>query len=137
MNLNLRGVSIHTICLLVLIASATPTTAGTISKAEAQRSVSAIEKDQETLLAKIPALGQIDQVVRDDCAAKVPGHTGNDSFCTCGAAVTMSMWRSGVDPKMLDRLKDFVNGTGTLKSTDFVKYEGPELYRPLCQLAGT
>ena len=109
-------------------------TAESISKGEAQARVAAVEKDQEGLLARLPGLRPIDQVVRDDCAAKVPGHTNTDKFCTCGSALTMSLWRSGIDPKMIDRLKAFLNGTGALEASDFVKFEGPELYRPLCEL---
>ena len=122
--------AIASAALLVSAASA-----ATISKAEAQARVGAFEKDQAELLAKLPGLLQIDQVVRDDCAAKVSGHTSTDSFCRCGSAVTMSLWRSGVDPKMIGRLKDFLSGSGDLKAPDFVKFEGPELYRPLCDLA--
>ena len=121
------------ICVASVLAASTAD-AQSISKAEAQNRVLAMERDQESLLAKLPALGPIDQVVRDDCAAKAPGHTGADSFCTCAAAVTMSLWRSGVDPKMIDRLKDFLNGAGTLKAPDFLSFQGPELYQPLCEL---
>jgi len=120
------------VCTSNLVSQATP---GTISKSDAQRRVSQMEADEGALVAKLPAIAQIDQVVRDDCAQKVSGHTSSDSFCTCGAAVTISLWRSGVDPKMIDRLRDFLNGTGTLKAADFVQFEGPELYRPLCALA--
>jgi hypothetical protein len=116
-------------CLIGVSANA-----ATISKAQAQAQVAAMEKDQADLLAKAPGLLQIDQVVRDDCASKVPGHSSSDKFCTCASAVTMSLWRSGIDPKMVGRLKDVLNGSGELKAPDFVKFEGPELYRPLCEL---
>jgi hypothetical protein len=108
--------------------------ADTISKGDAQARVAAVEKDHDGLLAKLPGLRPIDQVVRNDCAAKVPGHTDTDKFCTCASAITMSLWRSGIDPKMIDRLKNFLNGAGALQAPDFVKFEGPELYRPLCEL---
>jgi hypothetical protein len=109
--------------------------AGTISKAEARNRVTDIQQDHEAILAKYPALAEIDQVVRDDCAAKVPGHTSSDSFCKCAGSVTMSLWRSGVDPKMIERLQAYVAGSGDLKAADFVRYEGPELYSPLCERA--
>jgi hypothetical protein len=108
--------------------------AATISKSEAHNSVAMMEDGNASLLARFPGLLPIDQVVREDCAAKVPGHTSTDKFCTCATAVTMSLWRSGADPKMIARLKDFLNGSGDLKAQDFVKFEGPELYRPICEL---
>jgi len=124
---------IGTICVASVLVFSTAS-GETMSRGEAQKLVLAVEKDQESLLANLPALGQIDQVVRNDCAAKAPSHTGADSFCTCAAALTMSLWRSGADPKMVDRLKDFLNGAGTLKASDFLSFQGPELYRPLCEL---
>jgi len=108
--------------------------AAAISREDARARVAAMEKSHAELLAKLPSLVRIDQVVRDDCAAKVTGHTSSDGFCECASAVTMSLWRTGVDPKMIGRLKDFLNGTGDLQAPAFVKFEGPELYRPLCEL---
>ena len=127
--------AVAAIAVALALATSSQAMAVTISKSDAQRRVSQMETDEGALIGKLPALAQIDQVVRDDCAQKVPGHASSDSFCTCGAAVTISLWRSGVDPKMIDRLRDFLNGAGTLKAADFVKFEGPELYRPLCALA--
>lgn len=128
MNFGRPAAAISATAMLLSTASA-----ATISKNEAKTRVASMERDQDELLAKLPGLRQIDQVIRDDCAAKVPGHDSADSFCTCGAAVTMSLWRSGIDPNMIGRLKDFLNGSGTIQASDFVKFEGPELYRPLCE----
>jgi hypothetical protein len=108
--------------------------ADTISRPEAQRRIASAETAEDGFLASLPALRPVDQVVRNDCAAKVTGHTATDSFCICAAAVTVSLWRSGIDPRMVDRLSAFVNGSGALTASDFVKFEGPELYRPLCEL---
>jgi hypothetical protein len=95
--------------------------------------VAAAQTDYDALLKKFPALEPIDQVLRDDCASKVPGHKSSDGFCKCGAAVTMALWRTGADPKMVGRLTDFLNGKGELTAEDFVKFEGPELYKPVCE----
>jgi hypothetical protein len=108
--------------------------AATIGKPEAHKRVLFIEKEHANLLQQLPPLHEVDLVIRSDCAAKVSGHSASDGFCTCAAAVTIQVWRTGVDPKVLAHLSDFIRGTGTLKASDFTQYEGPELYRPLCEL---
>ncbi len=127
---------LHTLTAALAFAGLMVSTGGaaTIGKSEARARVVAMEKEQADLLAKLPGLLPVDQAVREDCAAKVSGHASTDKFCTCGSAVTMSLWRSGIDPRMLGRLKDYLNGSGDLKAPDFVQFEGPELYRPLCEL---
>jgi hypothetical protein len=110
-------------------------TAGMISSKEAQQKVAGMERENAEFLAKVPALQPIENVVKDDCAAKAPGQTSTGAFCECAAAVTMELWRSGIDPKMLQRLTDYINSSGASAASDFTKYEGPELYAPLCSRA--
>lgn len=96
--------------------------------------VTATVEAHSGLLEKLPALRSIDQAVREDCAAKVPKRTSSDAFCTCAAAVTISLWRA--DEAMRQRLVDFVKQTGKLSAADFKDFQGPELYKPVCSAAG-
>ena len=102
---------------------------------QAQGRVAGFEKDQAALLAKFPALSQVDTAVRDDCAAQNKGKLATGDFCSCAAAVTMGLWRSGVDPNMGPRLAAFLNNPTADGAEEFRKYQGPELYRPLCNEA--
>lgn len=109
-------------------------TSQTIGHAEAERRVTMAEREAEDLYGKAPRLREIDAVVRQDCAAKNQNKSADGSFCTCASAVTMSLWRSGADPKMVPRLQAFANDPNA-SAESFIAYEGPELYAPLCRLA--
>ena len=102
---------------------------------KAQQMVAGLTKDQAALLTKFPALAQIDGVIRSDCAAKNQGRVATDEFCSCAAAVTMGLWRSGADPNMMPRLSDFLRSPTEAGATAFLQYQGPELYRPICMEA--
>ena len=102
---------------------------------QAQERVASFKKDHAALLAKLPGLSPIDAVVRDDCAAQNKGKLATDDFCGCAAAVTMGLWRSGMDPNMVPRLTAYLNNPTEGGAKEFLKYQGPELYRPLCALA--
>jgi hypothetical protein len=110
--------------------------AGTISIKEAQGRVASAERGNSVFIARFPALLSVENAVRDDCAAKAPGQSNSGGFCECAAAVTMELWRSGFDPNMLQRLTDYINKPGAGAASDFIKYQGPELYQPLCSRAG-
>ena len=97
--------------------------------------VAGFQKDQAALLAKFPALAKVDEAIRADCAAQNEGKLLSGDFCGCASAVTMSLWRSGMDPKMLTRLTDYINNPTDEGANEFVQYQGPELYRPLCAKA--
>jgi hypothetical protein len=99
---------------------------------QAQERVADFKKDHATLLAKVPGLLPIDAVVRDDCAAQNEGKLATDDYCSCAAAITMGLWRSGMDPNMAARLKAYLNNPTDGGAKEFLKYQGPELYRPLC-----
>ncbi len=71
-----------------------------------------IERDNSAFLVKVPSLRIVDETLRAECAAKAPGKSATGGYCTCATAVTMGLWRSGVDPKMLDRLSAFANAPG-------------------------
>jgi hypothetical protein len=95
------------------------------------------EAQQAQLLARVPRLAEIDAAIRDDCAVKNPRFPRESAFCACAAAITMRVWRSGIDPQMLPRLLDFANGRGEATAQSFLAYQGPELYRPVCSRAAS
>ena len=99
---------------------------------EAQDMVAGLARDQARLLARFPALAQIDGFIRSDCAAKNNGKLAADAFCRCASAVTMGLWRSGADPKMVPRLKEYLKNPTETAAAAFLHYQGPELYRPIC-----
>ena len=111
-----------------------PCFAGSISSSEAQREIADVEKANADFLAKYPAFITVENVVKSDCAAKVPELASSKTFCECAAALTMALWRSGADPKMLQRLSNYAAAPDSSHASDFVQFEGPELYRPLCEL---
>jgi hypothetical protein len=120
--------------LVCAIAAGSAASAQTISRKEAQRRIISAQQDAEDIYNKIPRLRQIDGAVRQDCAAKNQGRTADSAFCGCAAAITMSLWRSGIDPNMAPRLQAFANDPNA-SADSFKAYQGPELYGPLCHLA--
>jgi hypothetical protein len=102
---------------------------------KAQQTVAGLAKDQGTLLAKFPALVRVDDAIRSDCAAKNQGQLATDEFCGCASAVTMGLWRSGLDPNMMPRLNDYLRNPTEAGAAAFLRYQGPELYGPLCREA--
>ena len=106
-----------------------------ISTQEARARVASVRADEARIIERYPALSRIDQAVRSDCAAKNEGTSADSDFCGCAAAVTMSLWRSGIDPQMITRLQDYLSHPETVAPDSFLAYQGPELYRPLCALA--
>lgn len=88
--------------------------------------------EQIDLLARFPALTQIDGVIRSDCAANNNGKDAKGEFCGCAAAITMGLWRTGVDPKMVPRLQTYLEKPTEDGAAEFLKYQGPELYVPIC-----
>ena len=92
-----------------------------------------VEDEQANLLHKFPALRTIDRVIRDDCAAKKAGVSAKSGFCRCAAAVTMTLWFSGMDSKMAARLQAFIDHP--TDGSEFLTYQGPELYATLCRHA--
>ncbi|MDP2213550.1 hypothetical protein [Phenylobacterium sp.] len=105
--------------------------AQTISPRKARESVDNAREGAETLYQSFPRLREIDSVIRQDCAEKNDGKLANSEFCHCASAITMSLWRSGMDPQMVPRLQTFLN-TPDAPADPFVAYQGPELYGPIC-----
>ena len=122
------------IVVFALQACGTSATAQTITHQQAADKVVADQVALEDLYEHVPRLRQIGDVVRKDCGARNSGKTADSWFCSCAAAVTMRLWRSGVDPNMSTHLQSFVSDPAA-SPDKFTAFEGPELYRPLCHLA--
>lgn len=117
------------VCVSIGLIASDPVAA---ANRKAQDMVADFRTDQAALLAKFPALVKIDGVLRADCAAQNEGKPASGDFCGCASAVTTGLWRSGVDPKMLPRLTNYINNPTDEGANEFVRYQGPELYRSLC-----
>lgn len=113
------------VAALILVSATTAVQAST----RGERFVSDSEKNLEELIVKVPALADIKRVVADDCRAKT-SRTDADAFCTCGAAITINSWRA--DDTMRGMLTGYIANPSPTSASEFVKYEGPELYGPVC-----
>jgi len=89
-------------------------------------------KQQATTLAAFPALAKVDRVIRSDCETKNKGRIAGGDFCGCAAAVTMLLWMSGADPKMIPRLNEYLKNPTDAAASGFLKFQGPELYAGIC-----
>jgi hypothetical protein len=119
---------------LVLSASAAAliivsATAGVQALSRGEKFVADSEKNLDELIVKVPALADIKNVVVDDCKAKT-NRTDADAFCACGASITINLWRA--DDTMRGRLSTYIANPSSGSASDFLKYEGPELYSPAC-----
>jgi hypothetical protein len=61
--------------------------------------------------------------------------SGTSSSCERPMPSVMGLWRSGIDPTMVPRLTAYLNKPTESGAKEFLKYQGPELYRPLCNEA--
>ncbi|WPZ02636.1 hypothetical protein T8S45_07170 [Blastomonas marina] len=101
----------------------------------AKKIVAEMIERQTSLLQQYPSLSLIDNVVRADCSARSDQKAPSSEFCGCASAVTMNLWMSGMDPKMIDRLNAFLQQPSEDAAQEFAAYQGPELYAPLCEAA--
>ena len=127
----MRGLTGLFALLALGLAIAHPTAAHAKNK-YVRSFVDAAIKEQQALMALHPALVQVDFAIRRDCASKASGRLAESSYCRCAAAVTMQLWRSGMDPNMLPRLSDYLRDPTEAAAEDLLRYQGPELYRPSC-----
>jgi hypothetical protein len=106
-----------------------------ISAQDALQRVIHAEREEGAFLVQYPMLRPVDAAVRNACATKAAGKAPTGGYCTCAAAVVMSAWRSGVDPNMLRRLSAYANAPDPDAASALLRYQGPELYAPLCTAA--
>ena len=121
--------------LIALAMCAVSWSAAEAADQQAPQTVARLSEDHAALLAKFPALAQIDSAIRSDCAATNEGKAAESAFCGCAATVTMALWRSGADPKMMSRLNGYLKNPTEAGAKSFLQYQGPELYRPICMAA--
>jgi hypothetical protein len=93
------------------------------------------EAANATLLSNFPSLNAVEGAVIDDCKQHADKSLPIDDYCRCGVAITMALWRTGVDPHLFSLLKSYVADPTSMAPGEFVKYQGPELYGPACKLA--
>jgi hypothetical protein len=125
---------------IALTACVVATTIATVpahaQSSKARTMIEASEANLDTLIAKFPALKDVANVVSNDCASKLPNNAKVDGFCRCGTAVTVSAWLAGGDGgKMKEKLAAYINSPSKAGAADFVNFQGPELYKPVCELA--
>ena len=125
-----------TIIMSVIACLILPSQVAAAGDRQAQGRVASLERNQAALLARFPALSPIDAAVRDDCASQNKGKLATGDFCSCAAATTIGLWRSGVDPNMVPRLTAYLNNATEAGAKELLRYQGPELYRALCSQAG-
>ncbi len=118
--------------LVCLVATQCPVLAASGSE-RAREMVAGAEKNEGLLLGLYPVLQSLDKAIRADCVAKVAGASSESDFCQCGAAMTIELWRA--DDTMRKRLTDFIKAGDASRARDLLKYQGPELYKPICILA--
>jgi len=87
------------------------------------------------LLKQQPALMNVEAAVLGDCRAKAPSSVNVLEYCSCARALVMNMWLSGADPAMVQRVKAYAIDPKSADAADFLKYQGPELYKPFCEAA--
>jgi len=131
------GIGSATSALTACIVATTMATApAQAQNSKARAMIESSEANMDNLIAKFPALKDIAGVVSNDCASKLPNDAKTDGFCRCGAAVTISLWIAGGDGgKMKEKIAAYINSPTEAGAADFVNYQGPELYKPVCELA--
>ena len=102
---------------------------------KARKMVAEMAETRDRLLEKHPAITLIDDAVRKDCVAKGTGAKSDGEYCSCASAVVFGLWMSGIDPKMVGRLNEFLQQPSEQAASAFTNYQGPELYSPLCSMA--
>lgn len=102
---------------------------------KAKQMVSKMAESRDALLQKHPSVVLIDNAIRADCSAKGENALPRGEFCSCASAVTFGLWLSGMDPKMINRLNGFLQQPSERAASQFIAYQGPEMYAPLCSKA--
>lgn len=102
---------------------------------DAKELVASMERDHLALRIAVPAISGVDEAIRTECSEKHEGELATGEFCSCAAAVTVTLWRSDIDPEMRPRLEKYLENPSDEAATELLKYQGPELYGPLCRKA--
>ena len=127
-----RHLTSLTTLVVTVLSSDSATAQG--SSTRARDTVASMQREADVIIQKFPRLGSIDSAIRRDCEEKNEGRGADSDFCRCASAVTISLWRSGIDPEMVPRLTAYLNSPDA-SAGSLLTYQGPELYRPMCNLA--
>jgi hypothetical protein len=87
------------------------------------------------LLKSEPSLVNVEAAITGDCRSKAPTGVNFVDYCSCARALVMKLWLSGIDPAMVQRINAFVADPKSTNPSDFLRYQGPELYQPFCHAA--
>ena len=86
------------------------------------------------LLEEWPALIDVEAAVTGSCRE----HRGEAEFvnyCSCGRSLVMYLWLNAGDETMKSRVETYAADPSIMTPADFLQYQGPELYKPFCDLA--
>lgn len=127
-----RHLALLTPLVLTVLSSDSATAQNSSNRA--RDTVASMQRETDAVIQKFPRMGDVDSAIRGDCETKNEGRGADSDFCRCASAVTISLWRSGIDPQMVPRLAAYLNSPGA-SAGSLLTYQGPELYRPMCNLA--
>ena len=110
-------------CQTAPASSANPATSKWLKQQELQM---ALLTNQNPHLADIRVF--LAGLCRKDFAAMVePKQT---AFCQCGSTTTLSLWMPSGQMKPI--INDYLAAPSEAKLANLAKYQGPELYEPVC-----
>ena len=132
---SLQRVSIALAAMAMGLLVVAPSRADTPAEPTPKETMYALQIWNSQVLEKQPALMKVEASVLGDCRAKAPQSINWVAYCSCAKALVMRMWLSGIDPAMVKRVNDYAVDPKSADPDDFLKYQGPELYRPLCEAA--
>ncbi len=109
--------------------------AQTMSKAEAAQKLTEVQVWNAQLLEAKPALMDVETAVFGDCREKLSENANFVSYCSCARAVVMYLWLNTGSEQMEAVIDSYVADPSSMAPADFLQYQGPELYKPFCDLA--
>jgi hypothetical protein len=109
--------------------------AQTMSSAQAGQMLTDIRLWNAQLLEAKPALADVETALTGDCREKLPADADFVSYCSCARAVVMYLWLRTDSEQMETLVESYVADPSSMTPADFLKYQGPELYKPFCDLA--
>ena len=106
-----------------------------MSQAEAAQQLIGLRVWNAQLLEAKPALMDVEAAVNGDCRSKLPAEADFVSYCSCARAVVMYLWMNSGSEQMTALVESYVADPSSMMPADFLKYQGPELYKSFCDLA--
>ena len=106
-----------------------------MNQVEAAQKLAEIRIWNAQLLEAKPALVDVEAAISGDCRAKLPAEADFVTYCSCARAVVMYLWMNSGSEPMQARVETYAANPSSMTPADFLKYQGPELYKPFCDLA--